>query len=58
MKFLLLWKAYKAGKKRERMARRPRRTHSATFNAKIAFAAIASDKILTGIAQKYDVHAK
>ena len=39
------------------MARRPRRNHSAQFKAKVALEAIASDKTLAEIAQKYDVHA-
>jgi transposase len=38
------------------MARRPRRNHSAQFKAKVALEAIASDKTLAEIAQKYDVH--
>ena len=39
------------------MARRPRRNHSAQFKAKVALEAIASDKTLAEIAQKYDVQA-
>jgi hypothetical protein len=39
------------------MARRPRRNHSAQFKAKVALEAIASDKTLAELAQKYDVHA-
>jgi len=38
------------------MARRPRRNHSAQFKAKVALEAIASDKTLAEITQKYDVH--
>ncbi len=38
------------------MARRPRRTHSSQLKAKVALEAVAGDKTLAEIAQKYDVH--
>ena len=38
------------------MSRRPRRTHSAAFKAKVALAAVRGDKTLAELAQQYDVH--
>ena len=39
------------------MARRVRRTHSPTFKAKVALAALKGEKTLADLAQHYDVHA-
>ena len=39
------------------MSRRPRRTHSAAFKAKVALAAVRGDKTLADSAQQYDVHS-
>ena len=36
--------------------RRPRRTHSAAFKAKVALAAVRGDKTLVELAQQHDVH--
>jgi transposase len=38
------------------MARRPRRNHSPAFKAKVAVAAIKSEKILIELAQDFDLH--
>ena len=38
------------------MSRRPRRTHSAAFKAKVALAAARGDKTLAELAQQHDVH--
>ena len=38
------------------MTRRPRRTHSAVFKAKVALAAVRGDKTLAELAQQHDVH--
>ncbi len=38
------------------MSRRPRRTHSASFKAKVALAAVRGDKTLAESAQQHDVH--
>jgi transposase-like protein len=38
------------------MARRSRRTHSATFKAQVAVAALRGDKTIAGIAEKFEVH--
>ena len=39
------------------MSRRPRRTHTASFKAKVALAAIKGEKTLSELAQLFDVHA-
>jgi transposase len=36
--------------------KRPRRTHSATFKAKVALAALKGDKTLVELSQQYNVH--
>lgn len=36
--------------------RRPRRTHSPEFKAKVAMAALRGDKTLAELAEQYDVH--
>ena len=38
------------------MSRRPRRTHTAAFKAKVALAALKGDKTLAELAQQFDVH--
>ena len=38
------------------MSRRPRRNHTAAFNAKVALAAIKGEKTLAELARQYDVH--
>ncbi len=38
------------------MSRRPRRTHSAVFKAKVALAAVRGDKTLAELTQQHDVH--
>ncbi len=38
------------------MTKRTRRTHSASFKAKVALAAIKGEKTLAELAQQYDVH--
>ena len=38
------------------MSRRPRRTHSAAFKAKVALAVVRGDKTLAELAQQHDVH--
>jgi len=39
------------------MTKRTRRTHSPSFKAKVALAALKGDKTLAELAQHYDVHA-
>ena len=36
------------------MSRRPRRTHTAAFKAKVALAALKGDKTLAELAQQFD----
>lgn len=38
------------------MSRRPRRTHSPAFKAKVALAAIKGDKTLAELSQQFDIH--
>ena len=38
------------------MSRRPRRNHSPAFKAKVALAAIKSDRTLAQLAEQFDVH--
>jgi transposase len=38
------------------MARRQRRTHSATFNVQVAVAALRGDKMIAEVAEKFEVH--
>ncbi len=38
------------------MARRKRRTHSSLFKAKVALAAMAGDKTLAELAEKFEIH--
>ena len=39
------------------MSRRPRRSHSSAFKAKVALAAVKGEKTLAELAQLFDVHA-
>ncbi len=39
------------------MARRPRQNHSATFETKVALAAVKGEKTLAELAAQFDVHA-
>jgi transposase-like protein len=39
----------------QKMAKRARRTHSAAFKAKVALAAMAGDKTLAELAQRFEV---
>jgi transposase-like protein len=38
------------------MSRRPRRNHTAAFNAKVALAAIKGEKTLAELAEQFDIH--
>ena len=38
------------------MSRRPRRTHTPAFKAKVALAAIKGERTLADLAQQFDVH--
>ena len=38
------------------MARRKRRTHSSLFKSKVALAAMAGDKTLAELAEKFEIH--
>jgi transposase-like protein len=46
-----------AANQEQRMTKRSRRTHSPAFKAKVALAAIKSEKTLSELAQQFDVHA-
>ena len=39
------------------MSRRPRRNHTPAFKAKVALAAVKSDRTLAQLAEQFDVHA-
>jgi transposase-like protein len=39
------------------MTRRPRRSHTPAFKAKVALAAVKGEKTLAELAQQFDVHA-
>ena len=41
---------------RRKVMRRPRRTHSPEFKAKVALAALRGDKTLAELAAQYDIH--
>src|SRR5262249_61851308 len=45
-----------AGESVATMKRRPRRSHSAAFKAKVAIAAIKGERTITEIAERFDVH--
>src|SRR5947208_13864833 len=45
-----------AGESGETMSRRPRRNHTPAFKAKVALAAIKSDRTLAQLAEQFDVH--
>jgi transposase-like protein len=38
------------------MSRRPRRNHTAAFKAKVALAAVKSEKTLAELAEQFDIH--
>jgi transposase-like protein len=41
---------------RMKVMRRPRRTHSPDFKAKVALACLSGDKTLAELAEQYDFH--
>ena len=41
----------------ETMSKRPRRTHSPAFKARVALAAVKGEKTLAELAQQFDVHS-
>jgi transposase len=46
----------KAEYRSRRMTKRTRRNHSGSFKAKVAVAALRGDKMLTEIAEQYQIH--
>ena len=44
-------------KKKSTSTRRVRRTHSATFKARVALAALREDKTMAQLCQEFDLHA-
>jgi transposase len=53
---LLLVTGREPEKSEPEMSRRTRRTHSATFKAKVALAGVRGDKTLAELAKQFDVH--
>jgi transposase len=53
---LLLVTGREPEKAESEMSRRTRRTHSATFKAKVALAGVRGDKTLAELAKQFDVH--